>query len=54
MSKMNGAEMSREIKDIESNAHIIFLSAHSDTKYMIDHIDISIAQFILKPFYKKN
>ena len=52
MPKMNGIEMSREIKLINPKSHIIVLSAHSDTKYMIDLIDIGIDQFILKPFDK--
>ena len=52
MPKMNGIEMSRHIKDIKPTAHIIVLSAHSDTKHLIDLIDINIDQFILKPFDK--
>jgi len=52
MPKMNGITMSRKIKAINPEQAIIVLSAHGDTKYMIELIDINIDQFILKPFDK--
>ena len=50
MPKMDGITMSRKIKTINNMQSILVLSAHSDTKYMIELIDIGISQFILKPF----
>jgi YesN/AraC family two-component response regulator len=50
MPKMDGIKMSAEIKDINREQHIVVLSAHSDTKFMIELIDVGIDQFILKPF----
>ena len=50
MPKMDGIKMSAEIKDIFREQHIIVLSAHGDTKFMIELIDVGIDQFILKPF----
>ncbi|MCK5110376.1 MAG: response regulator [Arcobacteraceae bacterium] len=50
MPKMNGIKMSQEIKDVYREQPIIVLSAHDDIKFMIELIDIGIAQFILKPF----
>ncbi|MEA3499153.1 MAG: response regulator [Campylobacterota bacterium] len=52
MPKMDGIKMSSEIKNIYRDQHIVVLSAHSDTKFMIELIDIGIDQFILKPFDK--
>ena len=50
MPKMDGIKMSAEIKDIFREQHIVVLSAHDDTKFMIELIDVGIDQFILKPF----
>ena len=50
MPKMDGIKMSAEIKDIFREQHIVVLSAHGDTKFMIELIDVGIDQFILKPF----
>ncbi len=52
MPKMDGITMSRKIKIVNPNQSIIVLSAHDDTKFMIELIDIRIDQFILKPFDK--
>ncbi|QOG11202.1 response regulator transcription factor [Arcobacter sp. FWKO B] len=52
MPKMDGIKMSQEIKNLYRGQHIVVLSAHGDTKYMIELIDIGIDQFILKPFDK--
>ncbi len=50
MPKMDGITMSQEIKNVYRDQHIVVLSAHGETKLMIQLIDISIDQFILKPF----
>jgi len=52
MPKMDGIEMSQEIKNLNREQSILVLSAHGDTNYMIELIDIGIDQFILKPFDK--
>ncbi len=52
MPKMDGITMSRKIKIVNPEQSIIVLSAHGDTKFMIELIDIRIDQFILKPFDK--
>jgi YesN/AraC family two-component response regulator len=53
MPKMNGTELSREIKNINRNQQIIVLSAHQEVKYLIELIDIGITQFVAKPFEQK-
>ncbi|MEA3554766.1 MAG: response regulator [Campylobacterota bacterium] len=50
MPKMDGIKMTSEIKNINRDQHIVVLSAHGDTKFMIELIDVGIDQFILKPF----
>jgi len=50
MPKMNGIDLSRKIKYINSNQSIIIVSAHCHLDYLTDIIDIGVKQFIRKPF----
>jgi len=52
MPKVNGIVMSRKIKALNPEQVIMVVSAHSETKYMIELIDLKIDKFILKPFDK--
>jgi YesN/AraC family two-component response regulator len=52
MPKLNGINMSQDIKNLNRDQPIVVLSAHSEASYMIDLIDIGVAQFILKPIDK--
>lgn len=49
MPGMDGIHMIRQIKGLDSEAHIIVLSATSDTSYIIDAIDAGISHYVLKP-----
>lgn len=49
MPIMNGLEMAREIRALSPRAEIIVTSAHDDTKYLLDAIDLQVSQFVLKP-----
>ncbi|MBF0328664.1 MAG: response regulator [Nitrospirae bacterium] len=49
MPEMNGIEMARKIMEINSDARIIITTAHSDTEYLIDAINIGVGQYVLKP-----
>jgi len=49
MPKMNGLEMSKEIKKISPNIPIIVTSAYSDSDYIIKAIEIGISRYVLKP-----
>lgn len=48
MPKMNGIDMSRAIKEINPDQVIALLTAHSDTQYLLDAIDIGVDKFIIK------
>ncbi|OGU07364.1 MAG: hybrid sensor histidine kinase/response regulator [Geobacteraceae bacterium GWC2_58_44] len=49
MPVMDGIRMSREIKSINSEARIIAVTAHSDTSYLLNAIEIGIHYYVLKP-----
>lgn len=49
MPKLNGVEMAREIKSINPAQPIVVISAHDDSNYLLDLINIGISHFILKP-----
>ncbi len=49
MPVMDGIKMVKQIKGINKQQPIIIVSAHDDSKYLIDLISIGIDRFILKP-----
>lgn len=49
MPVMDGIRMSREIKAINPEARIIAVTAHSDTSYLLNAIEIGIHNYVLKP-----
>lgn len=53
MPVMSGLEMAREIRALSPQAEIIVTSAHDDTKYLLDAIDINISQYVMKPIAKE-
>ena len=53
MPVMDGIEMTRKIKEINSEQAIIFTSAFSDKDYFLKAIELSVADFILKPINLK-
>ncbi|MEA3513345.1 MAG: response regulator [Campylobacterota bacterium] len=54
MPYMDGVEISKEIKKIKKDQHIIITSAHDESKYLIEFINIGIDKFIKKPFSLNN
>ncbi|MCF7921000.1 MAG: SpoIIE family protein phosphatase [Candidatus Cloacimonetes bacterium] len=50
MPVMNGLEMIKRIREIKENTKIIMLSAHSDTRSLLEAIEIGVNGYILKPF----
>lgn len=49
MPKLNGVELVREIRKIDPNQRVIVISAHDDSKYLLELINLGINHFILKP-----
>ncbi|RLA73238.1 MAG: hypothetical protein DRG24_00700 [Epsilonproteobacteria bacterium] len=49
MPKMDGIEMSREILELNPKQMIIVLSAHNDSDYLLDVMDMGLNHFLLKP-----
>jgi len=49
MPEMDGLEMVKQIKQINSNIPIIVTTAFSDSSYLIDAIDIGVDKYVLKP-----
>ncbi len=49
MPKMNGIEMAKAIKAINPKQHIVFTTAHSESGFFMDAIDLQVDGYILKP-----
>lgn len=49
MPVMDGLEMARRIRELDSNSQIIVLTAYSDTDYLLECISLHINQYVQKP-----
>ena len=49
MPNMNGIEMVKAIKQIDPKQHVIFTTAHNESGYFIDAIEIHVDGYVLKP-----
>ena len=49
MPKMNGLEMARKMKEIDSDVRIIITSAFDEKDYLLESIDIGITKYLKKP-----
>ena len=54
MPKLNGISMSKQIKDYNSNAKIILLTAFNDSEYLFEAIKIGVEAYITKPIDIRN
>lgn len=52
MPNMDGLTLAREVKKIKPNTKIIITTAHDDSKYLIDSIEIGIDYYLLKSSFK--
>lgn len=50
--KINGIDMSKAIKKINPDQQIIITTAHSETSYFMEAIDLQISAYLLKPIDK--
>ncbi len=53
MPHMNGIEMIKAIKKINYDQIILVTSAHNDSEYLIQLINLHVMKFVLKPFNNK-
>lgn len=53
MPNMNGLEMVKAIKDINPDANIILTTAHSESAYLLEAIELQVEGYLLKPVQKK-
>jgi len=53
MPNMDGLEMSKELKQLDSSAYIVLLSAFTDTEFLKEALDLGIEGYITKPIDKK-
>jgi len=49
MPNMNGIELVQEIKKRDKTSEIAVFSAHQDSKYLLELINLGVRRFILKP-----
>ena len=49
MPKMNGIELIKRIKKQNPSQNIIIISAHNDSEYLLQAIEVGIDSFIIKP-----
>jgi len=54
MPKMSGLEMVRSIKEIEPEVKVIFTTAHSESAYLLEAIELQVEGYLLKPVQKKS
>jgi signal transduction histidine kinase len=53
MPRMDGIELTKAIREDNKDIPIIITSAHSETEYFIDLIDLGVDQYIIKPIRGK-
>jgi len=49
MPVMNGMEMIKKIREINSEVSFIITTAYNETQYLIEAIELGVSQFLLKP-----
>jgi DNA-binding response OmpR family regulator len=54
MPNMDGIKLTKRIKEINHNQIIIIFSAHQDSNYLLELINLDVRRFILKPISLKN
>jgi len=52
MPKMDGLEMVKRIKEIDPDVDIVFTTAHSESSYLLEAIELQVEGYLLKPVQK--
>lgn len=50
MPNMNGLEMVKNIKGIDEDIPIIFLTAYSDKNFLLEALQLHVSDYLIKPF----
>ena len=50
MPEVNGLEMIKQIRKLDSNIPIMILTAYSDSSYLFESIELHVSSYIQKPF----
>ncbi len=54
MPIMDGLEMVKEIKIINPDAMVVFTTAHTDSEFLLEAINLQVAGYLIKPVQKKS
>jgi len=49
MPKLDGLGMTKAIRALDADVHIVVMSAHGDAEYLLDAINQGLEQYVLKP-----
>jgi PAS domain S-box-containing protein len=49
MPRLNGLDMARKIRTVDTDTPIIITSGYSDVEYFLNSIEIGVSQFLIKP-----
>ena len=53
MPKLNGLDMASYIRTHDKNVQIIVATAHSDTEYLMQAVELQLVKYIIKPITKE-
>ncbi|HRF57485.1 MAG TPA: response regulator, partial [Campylobacterales bacterium] len=49
MPRLNGLDMAKEIRKYDKNIPIIITTAHSESEFLLEAIEVGVSDFLLKP-----
>lgn len=49
MPRLNGLDMAKEIRKLDKNIPIVITTAHSESEFLLEAIEIGVSDFLLKP-----
>jgi len=52
MPRLNGLDMSRYIRSHDSDVQIIIATAHADTEYLMQAVELQLVKYLIKPITK--
>jgi len=49
MPKLNGLEFIKRVRVVDTKTPIVILTAHTDTSYLLNAIELNLVSYLLKP-----